>query len=94
MSFKTIEEANEYKLKMEQQIADIQTAKQGVEAKLAEVEKVKSEHEAEINRLKIKNYEYFEQISLSTKPPSNEPPTPPKPDDEVIAFDDIMKDFK
>ena len=92
MPFKTLEEANAYELEMQEKYASLETAKQGLETKLADVEKTNEEYLKEVNRLKIKNYEYFEKLSVQNKG-TNNTSTEDEDDDEPIKLDDVIKDF-
>lgn len=88
--FKTLEEANEWKLEHEKQYKDLETAHEGLKTKLADTEKQLTEKASEIDRLKIKNYEYMEQISVQNDGTSS--PDEKQKDDE-IDFDDFLKKF-
>lgn len=88
--FKTLEEANEWKLNHEKEYNDLKIAHEGLKTKLADVEKTVTEKNSEIDRLKIKNYEYMEQIAVT------QTQTPSPVDDETndssdFNFDDFMK---
>lgn len=95
MPFKTLEEANEYEVKMEKQVAELKTAKQGAELKATDLTKQIEELTTETNRLKIKNYELFEQV---TKPLKDGDTSSSNDEDEegkdtTPSLDDLLKEF-
>ena len=104
--FKTIEEANEYKLEMEEKYKSLELAKQGMESKftnektelekkLEEVNSLVKNSEQEIERLKIKNYEYFEKLTTSNKIDDNFNHNVDKEKEiEIPSIDDIINDFR
>lgn len=88
--FKTLEEANEWKLNHEKELNDLKVAHDGLKTKLADTEKMVTEKNSEIDRLKIKNYEYMEQIAVS----QNQPPSPVDGENNGSSdfnFDEFMK---
>ena len=89
--FKTLEEANEWKVKKEKEINDLLTAHEGLKNKLSEAEKSISSKDDEINKLKIKNYEYLEQISISNGGQANEPHK--QEDNSEINFEEFLNKF-
>lgn len=89
--FKTLEEANEWKVQKEKELQDLLTAHEGLKNKLSEVEEVITSKESEINKLKIKNYEYLEQISITN---SGQPTEPTKTEENSeINFDEFLNKF-
>ena len=92
MAFKTLEEANEYKINMEKKFTDLQTAHEGLKTKLSESEKQYTESTKEIERLKIKNYELSEMVSVtnSNEHSHNEESTKDKNDS---SLDDVINNF-
>lgn len=88
--FKTLEEANEWKLEQEKAYNDLKLAHEGLQSKLSETEKMLTEKASEIDRLKIKNYEYMEQLSVPQNTPQNGEQTPQEPS---IDFDEFIKKF-
>ena len=88
--FKTLEEANLWKIEQEKKYNDLKLAHEGLQSKLNETEKMVQEKVSEIDRLKIKNYEYMEQISVQNDGTSS--PDEKQKDDE-IDFDDFLKKF-
>ena len=89
--FKTLEEANEWKVKKEKEINDLLTAHEGLKNKLSEAEKSISSKDDEINKLKIKNYEYLEQISISNSGQTNEQTN--TEDNSEINFEEFLNKF-
>lgn len=88
--FKTLEEANEWKLNHEKEYNDLKIAHEGLKTKLDDTEKTVTEKNSEIDRLKIKNYEYMEQIAVSqNQPPLSVDGENNEPSD--FNFDDFMK---
>lgn len=89
--FKTLEEANEWKLEQEKAYNDLKLAHEGLQSKLSETEKMLTEKASEIDRLKIKNYEYMEQLSV---PQSNTSQNGEQTSQEPsINFDEFIKKF-
>ena len=85
--FKTLEEANEWKVQKEKELNDLLTAHEGLKNKLSEVEATVSSKDDEINKLKIKNYEYLEQISISNSGQTN------TEDNSEINFEEFLNKF-
>lgn len=65
MEFKTIEEAKEYVNKIEAENKNLNDLLENQKVVMSEKEKNITSLNEEINRLKIKNYELFEQIPVS-----------------------------
>lgn len=86
--FKTLEEANEWKLEHEKKYKDLETAHEGLKTKLADTEKLVTEKASEIDRLKIKNYEYMEQISVTK---GNTPNDDDNSNPEEFNFNEFIK---
>ena len=60
MTFKTLEEANEYQIEMEKKLQESKQALEGLQLKYESLETDFNNSNEEIKRLKIKNYELFE----------------------------------
>ncbi len=88
MEFKTIEEAKEYVNKIEAEKKNLNDLLENQKVAMSEKEKNITSLNEEINRLKIKNYELFEQI-----PVSNNNTTSKKDVDNEIDIDYILKNF-
>ena len=88
MEFKTIEEAQEYVNKIEAENKNLNDLLENQKVVMSEKEKSITSLNEEINRLKIKNYELFEQI-----PVSNNNSFSKKDDDNEIDIDYLLKNF-
>lgn len=92
MEFKTIEEAKEYVNKIEAENKNLNDLLENQKVVMSEKEKNITSLNEEINRLKIKNYELFEQIPVSNNN-SNNNPAAKKDDDNEIDINYILKNF-
>lgn len=92
MEFKTIEEAKEYVNKIEAENKNLNDLLENQKVVMSEKEKNITSLNEEINRLKIKNYELFEQIPVSNNN-SNNNPSSKKDDDNEIDINYILKNF-
>lgn len=92
MEFKTIEEAKEYVNKIEAENKNLNDLLENQKVVMSEKEKNITSLNEEINRLKIKNYELFEQIPVSNNN-SNNNPSPKKDVDNEIDINYILKNF-
>lgn len=90
MEFKTIEEAKDYVNKIEAENKNLNDLLENQKVVMSEKEKNITSLNEEINRLKIKNYELFEQIPVSNN--SNNK-TSKKDVDNEIDIDYILKNF-
>ena len=90
MEFKTIEEAQEYIKKIEDENNNLHELLDNQKITIGEKEKNISSLNDEINRLKIKNYELFEQIPVTgqTKTDSSS-----KKDEAEFDIDYLLKNF-
>ena len=90
MEFKTIEEAQEYIKKIEDEKKNLNDLLENQKAVMSEKENNINSLNNEINRLKIKNYELFEQIPVTgqTKTDSSS-----KKDESEFDIDYILKNF-
>ena len=90
MEFKTIEEAQEYIKKIEDEKKNLNDLLENQKVVMAEKENNITTLNDEINRLKIKNYELFEQIPVTgqTKTDSSS-----KKDETEIDINYILKNF-
>ena len=91
MEFKTIEEAQEYIKKIEDEKKNLNDLLENQKVVMSEKENNISSLNDEINRLKIKNYELFEQIPVTgqTKPDSSS-----KKDESEFDIDYLLKNFE
>lgn len=90
MEFKTIEEAQDYIKKIEDEKKNLNDLLENQKVVMAEKENNITSLNDEINRLKIKNYELFEQIPVTgqTKTDSSS-----KKDETEIDINYILKNF-
>lgn len=91
MEFKTIEEAKEYVDKIEAEKKNLNDLLENQKVVMSEKEKNITSLNEEINRLKIKNYELFEQIPVSNN--SNNNSSSKKDVDNEIDINYILKNF-
>ena len=91
MEFKTIEDAQEYIKKIEDKNKNLNDLLENQKVVMTEKEKSITSLNEEINRLKIKNYELFEQIPVSNN--SNNNTTSKKDVDNEIDIDYLLKNF-
>ena len=90
MEFKTIEEAQDYIKKIEDEKKNLSDLLENQKVVMTEKEKNITSLNDEINRLKIKNYELFEQIPVVGQTKSD---TPSKKDETEIDIDYLLKNF-
>ena len=90
MEFKSIEEAQDYIKKIEDEKKNLNDLLENQKVVMSEKEKNITTLNDEINRLKIKNYELFEQIPVTgqTKTDSSS-----KKDETEIDINYILKNF-
>ena len=95
MAFKTLEEANEYQVEMEKKLQESKQALEGLQLKYESLESDFNSSNEEIKRLKIKNYEYLEQIPRGNAiQNSQEFKKVDEPEEKIISINDIMNDLK
>lgn len=92
MEFESIDQAVEYINGIQKKYDDLLTAHDGLKSKLSNVTETSKKLNDEISRLKIKNYEYLEQITVSNTGTTQT--TKQEPTTTEISLDDIMKDVK
>ena len=90
MEFKSIEEAQDYIKKIEDEKKNLSDLLENQKVAMSEKEKNITSLNDEINRLKIKNYELFEQIPVAgqTKTDSSS-----KKDETDVDIDYLLKNF-
>lgn len=71
MAFESIEQANDYLLKAEKEIADLKQQLESQKSVLSEKDETIKSYDEQVKKLKIKNYELFEQVS--SNPEQNKP---------------------
>ena len=91
MEFKTIEEAQEYIKKIENEKKNLNDLLENQKVAMTEKENNITSLNEEINRLKIKNYELFEQIPVSNNNSNNK--SSKKDVDNEIDIDYLLKNF-
>ena len=90
MEFKTIEEAQEYIKKIEDEKKNLNDLLENQKVVMSEKENNINSLNDEINRLKIKNYELFEQIPVDGQ---NKTDKSNKKDEAEFDIDYILKNF-
>ena len=90
MEFKTIEEAQEYIKKIEDEKKNLNDLLENQKVVMSEKENSISSLNDEINRLKIKNYELFEQIPVNGQTKTDESN---KKDEAEFDIDYLLKNF-
>lgn len=88
--FKTLEEANEWKLEQEKKMQELNTAYEGLQNKLGEAEASLVEKQKEIDGLKIKNYEFLTQLTAQVVSPAE---SREETQEAEVNFDDFLKNF-
>ena len=90
MEFKTIEEAQDYIKKIEDEKKNLSDLLENQKAVMTEKENNINTLNQEINRLKIKNYELFEQIPVAGQPKTD---TVTNKDETEIDINYILKNL-
>ena len=91
MEFKTNEDAQEYIKKIEDEKKNLNDLLENQKVVMSEKENSIASLNEEINRLKIKNYELFEQIPVSNN--SNNNTSSKKDVNNEIDIDYLLKNF-
>ena len=90
MDFNTIEEALDYIKKIEDEKKNLNDLLENQKVVMSEKENTISSLDDEINRLKIKNYELFEQIPVTGQTKTDKST---KKDEAEFDIDYILKNF-
>lgn len=90
MEFKSIEEAQEYIKKIEDEKKNLNDLLENQKVVMTEKEKNITSLNDEINRLKIKNYELFEQIPVNGQTKTDKSN---KKDEAEFDIDYLLKNF-
>ena len=90
MEFKTIEEAQEYIKKIEDEKKNLNDLLENQKVVMSEKENNINSLNNEINRLKIKNYELFEQIPVTGQTKTDKSD---KKDESEFDIDYLLKNF-
>ena len=88
--FKTLEEANEWRLEQEKKMQELNIAYEGLQNKLGESEASLAEKQKEIDGLKIKNYEFLTQLTAQIVSPAE---SQEETQEAEVNFDDFLKNF-
>lgn len=88
--FEDLEVANKEYEDLKAKYEELVVAKNGADEKIKTYEEGNKNYESEIQRLKIKNYELFEQVTSSSQPSQ---PKQEEVDNEVTFSDIIDKIF-
>lgn len=89
MMFEDLEVANKEYADLKSKYEELIVAKNGADEKIKSYEEGNKNYENEIQRLKIKNYELFEQVTNNTQSNNSNSDQESK-DEEVVTFKDII----
>ena len=84
--FEDLEAANKEYEQLKSKYDELVIAKNGADEKIKTYEEGNKNYEDEIQRLKIKNYELFEQVTNNNHPKQNEH----EEEENEVTFDDII----
>ena len=84
--FEDLEVANKEYEDLKAKYDELVIAKNGADEKIKTYEEGNKNYENEIQRLKIKNYELFEQVTNNNQPKQNNN----EEDENEVTFDDII----
>ena len=73
MAFENLEQANDYQLKAEKEIADLKQQLESQKSVLSEKDETIKSYDEQVKKLKIKNYELFEQVSSNPEQNQSKP---------------------
>lgn len=73
MGFENLEQANDYQLKAEKEIADLKQQLESQKSVLSEKDETIKSYDEQVKKLKIKNYELFEQVSSNPEQNKHNP---------------------
>ena len=85
--FEDLEVANKEYEQLKSKYDELVIAKNGADEKIKTYEEGNKNYEDEIQRLKIKNYELFEQVTNNSQPSKSKQE---EDDDNEVTFDDII----
>ena len=91
--FEDLEVANKEYEQLKTKYDELVVAKNGADEKIKTYEEGNKNYENEIQRLKIKNYELFEQVTNNSKTTQNKQTDEDNEDNEVTFSDIINKIF-
>ena len=88
--FEDLEIANKEYEDLKVKYDELVIAKNGADEKIKTYEEGNKNYENEIQRLKIKNYELFEQITNSSQPTQSKQDSKQDDEDNEVSFSDII----
>ena len=91
--FEDLEVANKEYEQLKTKYDELVVAKNGADEKIKTYEEGNKNYENEIQRLKIKNYELFEQVTNNSQPTQSKQDDEDNEDNEVTFSDIIDKIF-
>ena len=88
--FEDLEVANKEYEDLKSKYDELIVAKNGADEKIKTYEEGNKNYENEIQRLKIKNYELFEQITNNSQPTQSNQDGKQDDEDNEVSFSDII----
>ena len=73
MTFENLEQANDYQEKAEKEIADLKQQLDSQKSVLTEKDELIKSYDEQVKKLKIKNYELFEQVTSNPEQNKSKP---------------------
>ena len=88
--FEDLEVANKEYEDLKSKYDELVVAKNGADEKIKTYEEGNKNYENEIQRLKIKNYELFEQVTNNSQPAQGKQGDKQDDEDNEVSFSDII----
>ena len=88
--FEDLEVANKEYEDLKVKYDELLVAKNGADEKIKTYEEGNKNYENEIQRLKIKNYELFEQVTNNSQPDQSKQACKQDDEDNEVSFSDII----
>ena len=88
--FEDLEVANKEYEDLKVKYDELVVAKNGADEKIKTYEEGNKNYENEIQRLKIKNYELFEQVTNNSQPTQSKQAGKQDDEDNEVSFSDIL----
>ena len=88
--FEDLEVANKEYEDLKSKYDELVVAKNGADEKIKTYEEGNKNYENEIQRLKIKNYELFEQVTNNSQPTQSKQAGKQDDEDNEVSFSDII----
>ena len=88
--FEDLEVANKEYEDLKSKYDELVVAKNGADEKIKTYEEGNKNYENEIQRLKIKNYELFEQVTNNSQPTQSKQDSKQDDEDNEVSFSDII----